>query len=191
MAFASSADLLNAFLTYFDPTKTSTYGKYIDLATNCFATDTGSTPSVGITDGGPAFKNQTGVVTLFKQLFTSFPDDLTWKEDDNTRRISNSSPLMIGTQTTIKGTYKVQWFPKVVGKKDKDSHYSKPLSDIPPVANLAPAEIPAFPVFTLNASYLITNLAVYLDRYRLMTAVLPPSDSTLALWVAEDKKHNK
>lgn len=66
------------------------------------------------------------------------------------------------------------WFQKDKNKKDKDSHYSKPLSDIPTFANaqLTLNQIPMAVVFffgDVKNQHSVSQVSMYLDRYRFIT----------------------
>ncbi len=80
----------------------------------------------------------------------------------------------IGVRAIFQGTYVQPWFQKDKNKKDKDSHYSKPLSDIPVFQNalMNLNQIPGVVVFTFadpNNQYSVSQVSMYLDRYRFIT----------------------
>jgi hypothetical protein len=135
-----------------------------------------TTPCVAISDHvvatGPGFFGVAKVKKLFNRLFLAFPDvTLTALNPGSPLFLISSDNLTVGLQTTLAGTQQDWWFPP----GDKDKYYSKPLSDIPP--NNTPFSIAVFAVFTLNASNQITQLALYLDRYKFIS-ILAPSMAT-------------
>jgi hypothetical protein len=144
-------------------------------------------PSVGITTHGPNFIGVPDVTLLFTQLFSSFPD-ISLTEVNKKRRMDsrNGAPaVMIATPTYLQGTYSVKWFAKDPSKKDSESHYSKPLSDIIPGSPnskfLQTKKIPAYAVFSFAsaaAPTLISQLSLYLDRYSFIRDLHPASDGT-------------
>jgi hypothetical protein len=151
-------------------------------------------PGVGITSHGPNFYGQVDITNLFDQLFTSFnppnlqpgqdPLSITQLLDPTTntpaRLYSPDNQLTtIAVRATLKGTYVQPWFQKDKNKKDKDSHYSKPLSDIPtfPNARMGLNSIPMVVVFFFgdtNNPNSVSQVAMYLDRYRFVTDLTPP-----------------
>ena len=181
---------LDNFFGVFDPTNTSYYGdvKYLFQSQNVFCPDNSAKkiPSVGITDHGPNFTLAADITTLFQQLFTSFNPPSPLQPGQLALAITqypsaagrlyspDNQPTTIGVRAIFEGTYVQPWFQKDKSKKDKDSHYSKPLSDIPVFAknqnNLN--QIPGFVVFTFGDSahqYLVSQVSMYLDRYRFIT----------------------
>jgi hypothetical protein len=155
-------------------------------------------PGVGITSHGPNFLGATEVARLFTQLFTSFPD-ISFTELTKKRRMDsrNNAPTpMIGTPTFLMGTYTAPWFAKVPGQHDSISHYSKALSDIPIFANnyLPTRKIAGFALFYFGSTtspLLISQLAIYLDRYSFIRDLYQVSDSTTpgfaSIWHGHDK----
>jgi hypothetical protein len=96
-------------------------------------------PCVGITSHAtrsPTFLGTGEIRSLFTRFFKSFPD-LSFTPLGGVPRLyspdSYAGLQTIGVQVTLSGTFTNPWFQKDHGKKDKDSHYSKPLSDIQPV----------------------------------------------------------
>jgi hypothetical protein len=144
-------------------------------------------PSVGITGHGPNFKGATAVKLLFDTFFTSFPD-ISFAEypNNNVRLYSKAGPTTVGLRAFLNGTFQQSWFQKLTGKQDKDSHYSKPLSDIHP----GPAGgynaikgngIAAAAVFIFNDANnptLVSHLSIYLDRYRFISDLSLAADGT-------------
>lgn len=149
-------------------------------------------PQVGITSHGPNFFGQDDILVLFNKLFTSFPDDLTFAEYPNTttaRLFARDAytPPTVSVRGFLKGTLKAPWFQKT-NQADINSHYSKPLSDIPPVPGnfqaLQGKGIPVSAVFIFgdpnpNNANLVSHLSLYLDRYRFITDLLPGADGSV------------
>jgi hypothetical protein len=146
-------------------------------------------PCVAVTEHGhaqgPAFYGAAEVINLFTQLFKSFPDVALTPVSD--LRLYSPytqpaySPITIGVQSTLVGTFKVKWFP--LG----DPHYSSPLSDLKPAAGTAAdpfkvATIPAVAVLTFgdptNFPTRVTQLAIYTDRYHFVQTLHTVSGST-------------
>jgi hypothetical protein len=125
-------------------------------------------PSVAITEhagGHPGFYGTRKVGRLFTRLFTVFTDVQLIPVD--TPAVLFSSPAHnIIVEATLTGTQRDWWFPTT----DPDGFYSKPLSDIPP--NGAAISIAACAAFTFDANHLVTNLAIYMDRYHFIKQLL-------------------
>jgi hypothetical protein len=141
-------------------------------------------PQVGITGHGPTFIGKDAVRELFEKLVDSFPEDLSLKEvlDDGDGRLysADGKRTQIGVRTMLTGTLKRAWFPwRGKGVKAKQSYYSKPLSDIRVYeSDYRSMEIPAFAVFTFDApneASRVSRWSLYLDRYKMMTDLSPPS----------------
>jgi hypothetical protein len=190
---------LTNFITVFSApiTGANPIGTKVAGLQSLFAADSGGTPptapGVGIASHGPNFTGQVEIGVLFTRLFTSFPD-LTLKEKQAFPRLYSLDAYtglpIIGTATTLQGTFQSAWFPKVKGKKDTESHYSKPLSDlIPNAGNFQSTKIPAFAVFALDGStgtVKISQLSMYLDRYRFKADLEPAADPpAIALFETE------
>jgi hypothetical protein len=150
-------------------------------------------PAVGITSHGPNFVGSgngppslVGITLLFNQLVTSFAN-ITLTEVSIRRRLysgPNSPVTMIGTQATLTGTYGSPWFRKT-DAHDSDSHYSKPLSDIPVFALPAPqksTKIPAFLQFEFGSTTVntVSRLLMYLDRYSFIRDLYHAADAPAA-----------
>ncbi|HEY5204606.1 MAG TPA: hypothetical protein VIJ63_08415, partial [Roseiarcus sp.] len=86
----------------------------------------------------------------------------------------------------LNGTFQQRWFQKQTGMQDKDSHYSKPLSDIQPgpaggFNGIKGNGIAATAVFIFNDAAhptLVSHLSIYLDRYRFISDLSLASDGT-------------
>jgi hypothetical protein len=170
------------------------YGVVTWLMQNAFSPDNAGngTPQVGISGHGPNFIGATEVAALFDKFFFSFPDFriaqgmLAQGGPTLTGRLyarDADAPPTIGLRVTLMGTYSQPWFKKKKGIKDKKSHYSKPLSDIPADSSQV-TTLEGFAVFSF-ANNLISQLSIYLDRYKLSTDLLPPSDTLTAQWVRQ------
>jgi hypothetical protein len=176
----------NALNTFFEVFRhgSPTYGPahVPDLMQSVFSRN----PSVGITDHGPNFKGATDVETLFDTIFIAFPE-IWWTETLTQPGLAHPilAPRLysldtfatptIGVQSTFVGTHKGDWF-QHTGAKD---HYSLPLSAIPHTSK--PTLIPLCAVFTFGDAQnpdLVTQLSLYLDRYKLLRDLQPgdPAD---------------
>ena len=189
---ASNNQMLDSFFGVFDPAS-GTYGPNNItpvLINNVFCPNDNANnptvPGVGITDHGPNFIGVAEVTKLFTQLFTSFPDLALTQVPNSAGRLysRDGQPTTIGIRATFSGTFTQPWFLKDRTKKDKDSHYSKPLSDIPVFANsLLSTTIPAFVVFVFggNAAYptYVSQVSIYLDRYMFIADLTQLSDGTI------------
>ena len=95
----------------------------------------------------------------------------------------------------LTGNFVSPWFQKNSNKKDKDSHYSKPLSDVTIFPQAAQSvTIPAFAYSMFDATNLISQLSLYLDRYRFVQQLVPAADNTNVVTVATyaaEAKHKK
>ena len=162
---------------------------------NAFSADNvgAGTPNVGISGHGPNFVGAADVAALFDKFFFSFPDfrmtqGVLTPQGGTTltarlyARDSDAPPTM-GTRVTLLGTYSQPWFKKKKKVKDSKTHYSKPLSDIPADGSMT-TTLEGFGVFSFDGGK-ISQLSVYLDRYKLSNDLLPPSDSLTAQWVRQ------
>jgi hypothetical protein len=171
------------------------YGMTPYLMQYVFCADVGAgTPSVGISGHGPNFVGAGHVTNLFDKFFDSFPDFrmaqgmlMPKGAPSLTGRLyarDADAPPTIGVRVTLTGTFTRPWFRKKQKIKDKISHYSKPLSDIQADGTQV-TTIEGFAVFSFDNKSLVSQLAVYLDRYKIMTDLLPPSDALTAQWVRQ------
>ena len=160
MSADTQLDAFFAVLTVGDPT----YQNTTDMM-NLFCADNPSAnptiPCVGVTDYGPQFKGRADVLTLWAQLFTTFPDDIALTQI-LPRTYSKAAPTTIIVQTKLSGTHKADWF-----EPNTHPHYSPPLSGLPIAGNTM--SLAACSVFTFDSSHnpLITKVAIYFDRYRM------------------------
>jgi hypothetical protein len=179
-----NAPVVQNFLTYFDPSNPN-YGNVGDQATagtlmTLFSGDDPANnpltyPIVGITDHGdaanyvmgPGFVGQQDIQGLFNQLFSTSPThgafgSLTFKDILFPWMCSHDGTV-IAVRLNLQGTQTGSWFSQYTpGGK----HYSLPLSEITPKSN--PSQLPTCAVFTFNGNHQITNLALYLDRYKML-----------------------
>jgi hypothetical protein len=185
------------FFAVFTPAN-GNYGNinYLFLNQNVFCPDSPinkpTIPGVGITSHGPNFYGQADITNLFNQLFLSFnppqggqsPLSITQVLDQTTNTPGrlyspDTQQTTIGVRAIFQGTYVQPWFQKDKNKHDKVSHYSKPLSDIPVFQNalMTLNQIPGVVVFTFgdpNNQYSVSQVSMYLDRYRFITDLTPP-----------------
>jgi hypothetical protein len=147
------------------------------LMNQVFCVDNGAAgkhalPCVAITEHGhlqgPGFFGVADVTRLFTQLFTSFPDvALTPISGLRLYSPQGYAPNTIAVQADLIGSYQVKWFPKI-HPPSVPGHYSPPLSDLNPAPNppYKKASIPAAAVFEFDNNNRVTQLAIYMDRYR-------------------------
>jgi hypothetical protein len=156
-------------------------------------------PSVGIGHHGPDFIGVTDVESLWTQFlvksFQNFmfaPANIVLQHGliapprlySNDDYPTQSAPIpMIGVQCTLSGDFFDLWFQPPQKGSSLPDHSSNPLSGIkmkPP--NPIPVSLEACAVFAFDATAdsLITNLFIYLDRYKLMHVVSPGSGAILA-----------
>jgi hypothetical protein len=132
-------------------------------------------PCLGITEHGPAFKGSNEVKHFFTQLLTAFPD-MTWTQLPHSSQLTSANE--IGIQMDVKGTQKGMWFQK------PDRHYSMPLSELHAhhIHNRT-TDVPAFGVFAFDSggSFPIRQIAIYLDRYKMMHQLAPDDWTTVHL----------
>jgi hypothetical protein len=149
-------------------------------------------PTVGVAMHGPSFTGAADVRRLFKTFFTSFPDMTFTQYPDKTARLYSRDgyrPPTIGIAANLNGTYQKPWFYKEK-KGDRDTHYSKPLSDIIPVRgnfqSIWQPGIAAFAQFAFGDERnptLVSQLSIYMDRYRFMSDLVPLSDASVSAYI--------
>jgi hypothetical protein len=190
----ADTDLITQFLGVFTGAMTpaqkasAIVGLFCDNGTDAWGR---AIPNVGITQHGPHFVGKqpaSGPILpktinrLFNQLFTSFPNiSLAPASVANAPPgyppfllSSGYAPPTVAYQTNlITGPYHAGWFPP------GDTNYSPPLSDTPANPS-ASATIPACCIFTFNNTPKIVQLAVYMDRYKLWTALQPGASGLVA-----------
>jgi hypothetical protein len=170
----ANADTINNYLAVLT-VGNANYQNTTFLMQNVFCPEGGvgpnEVPSVAVTEHGigvgPAFYGVRKVRKLYNRLFSAFPDVQMLALNAPPLLLASQDGNTIAVQTTLTGTHQDWWF----AKADGDKFYSKPLSDIPPNAGVI--SIPACAVFTFNAQHLVTNLAIYMDRFH-FTAQLAP-----------------
>jgi hypothetical protein len=167
------------------------------LMQDVFCPDNGATgknalPCVAITEHGnaqgPGFFGAAEVRRLFMQLFTSFPDVALTQLDPGARLYSPDEyePITIGVRTDLTGSYQASWFGKV-SPGSIQSHYSPPLSDLKPGAagHYKTVSIPACAVFEFDDDNLVTQLAIYMDRYHFIPSLSLASFEVVNWEIAE------
>jgi hypothetical protein len=127
-------------------------------------------PWVGVTDHGPQFKGSAAVKVLFDELFLCFDTFVMLPQVSKVGKnpvvpserlySQGGAAVMISIQTVLHGTYVTQWF------KDGHAAASAPISSIVP-DKLHVMEIPASAVFAFDNKSKVSQLAVYLDRYKM------------------------
>jgi hypothetical protein len=179
---ASNLETLNNFLDTINKPNDAGWHHYhdVDYLKTLFCNDNGNYPYVGITQRGPQFKNWASIQKLFTQLLTkSFPD-MAWTPA-NTLRMTDGNTIAVEVEVT--GTQQAEWF--------QDDFKSPPLSQIDEatIANLSSnnqMDIPACMVFTFDGQYKVQQLAIYMDRYKMMDDLAPKQWRRILL---PEKKH--
>ena len=175
---ASNLETLNNFLDTINKPNDAGWQHYhdVDYLLTLFCDDNANLPYVGITLRGPQFPHRANIRTLFIQLLnTTFPD-MAWKPANDLRMTDGST---IAVEVDVTGTQKAEWF--------QDKFRSLPLSQIEEdtIRRLAPKynimDIPACMVFTFDKDYRIQQLAIYMDRYRMMDQLAPKEWKTILL----------
>jgi hypothetical protein len=170
VAMASNLDTLNDFLDTINKPNDATWHHYHDVAhlLALFCDDHGDLPFVGITQRGPQFPHRNSIEKLFIQLLnTTFPD-MAWKPANPLRMTDGDN---IAIEVDVIATQHATWF--------QDKFRSLPLSQIEEdtIRRLAPKhntmDIPACMVFTFDSDYKIQQLAIYMDRYKMMDQLAP------------------
>jgi hypothetical protein len=175
---ASNLETLNNFLDTINKPNDAGWQHYhdVDYLLTLFCDDNGSYPYVGITLRGPQFTNRANIRILFTQLLkTTFPD-MAWTPANNLRMTDGNT---IAVEVDVTGTQQAAWF--------QNKFHSFPLSQIDQdtVNRLAPnnnkMDIPACMVFTFDGNYKIQQLAIYMDRYRIMDELAPREWTSILL----------
>lgn len=175
---ASNLETLNNFLDTINKPNDAGWQHYhdVDYLLRLFCDDNGNHPYVGITLRGPQFTNLASMRILFTQLLkTTFPD-MAWTPANKLRMTDGNT---IAVEVDVTGTQKAEWF--------QDKFRSLPLSQIEEdtIRRLAPIynkmDIPACMVFTFDGDYRIQQLAIYMDRYRMMDQLAPKEWKTILL----------
>jgi hypothetical protein len=179
---ASNLETLNDFLDAINKPNDAGWHHYHDVnyLMTLFCNDNGNYPFVGITVRGPQFPNRASIQKLFTQLLTkSFPD-MAWTPANALRMTDGNT---IAVEVDVTGTQEAEWF--------QDNFKSHPLSQIDEatIANLPSnnkMDIPACMVFTFDGQYKIQQLAIYMDRYKMMDDLSPKQWRRILL---PEKKH--
>src|SRR5262249_10364269 len=115
-------------------------------------------PNVGLTTGGPQFTGQGPIGNLFTGLFASFPNLMFTYP--NVLRPADGNVVAVEAFLTT-GVLHARWCAPHVP-------HSRPLSDVVPAPGRNSVNLPLCAVFTFDrSSYLIQNLALYFDRWRM------------------------
>jgi hypothetical protein len=178
----SNLKTLDDFLNTINKPNDATWNHYhdVDYLKTLFMADQGGYPYVGITQRGPQFVNWASIQKLFTQLLTiSFPD-MAWTPASALRMTDGNT---IAVEVDVTGTQQAEWF--------QDNFKSHPLSqiDATTIANLPTnnkTDIPACMVFTFDGHYKVQQLAIYMDRYKLMDDLAPKGWRKILL---PEKKH--
>jgi hypothetical protein len=175
---ASNLETLNNFLDTINKPNDAGWQHYhdVDYLLTLFCDDNGSYPYVGITLRGPQFTNLANIRILFTQLLkTTFPD-MAWTPANNLRMTDGNT---IAVEVDVTGTQQAAWF--------QNKFKSLPLSQIDQdtVNRLAPnnheMKLPACMVFTFDENHKIQQLAIYIDRYRIMDELAPREWTSILL----------
>jgi hypothetical protein len=125
-------------------------------------------PFVGITERGPQFRCQKAIRKLFNQLLKVSFHDMAWRPA-NALRLTEENTIAVEMDVTAKHVR--EWF--------QDESKSPPLSQIAQHAidglgaHKKTMEIPACAVFTFDGNHRIKQLAIYIDRYKMMHQLAP------------------
>lgn len=181
----SNLDTLNNFLDTINKPNDATWRHHHDVThlLTLFCEDNGNLPYVGITLRGPQFTNRISIEKLFIQLLNKTFPDMTWTPANKLRMTDGNT---IAIEVDVTGTQKATWF--------QDNFKSLPLSQIDEVtiSSLAANSkynkmlIPACMVFTFDENYKIQQLAIYMDRYKMMDDLAPEEWTNILL---PAKKH--
>ena len=162
-------ETLNNFLDTINNPEGKNYHR-VEHLMSLFADNNGNLPFVGITLRGPQFTNRDNIQTLFVQLLNKTFPDMAWTPADQLRMTDGNT---VAIEVDVTGTQHDTWF--------QDKFKSHPLSQIdgPTLAELSSnnkknkMDIPACMVFTFNDQGKIQQLAIYMDRYRMMQHLAP------------------
>jgi hypothetical protein len=176
---ASNVQTLDDFLDTINNTNGAHYHDVNHLMT-LFCNDNGNYPFVGITQRGPQFTNRASIQKLFTQLLTTSFPDMAWTPATALRMTDGNT---IAVEVDVTGTQEAEWF--------QDNFKSHPLSQIDEatIANLSSnnkMDIPACMVFTFDGQFKIQQLAIYMDRYKMMDDLSPKQWRRILL---PEKKH--
>ena len=167
---ASNVETLNEFLKTINISQNNPNYHDVTHLMTLFCPDDAKYPVVGITQRGPQFQFHAAIKKLFNQLLVvSFPD-MAWMPANPLRPTDGST---IAVEIDVTGIQISSWF--------QDLFKSDPLSQIDheTIAGLIQSnqanqmDIPACAVFTFDAKYCVQQLAIYLDRYKMMDQLAP------------------
>ncbi len=133
-------------------------------------------PFVGIALRGPQFKFKSSIRKLFAQLLSISFQDMAWTPAAPLR-LTDGNTIAVEIDVTAKHVR--EWF--------TDSFKSPPLSHIDQAtiddlgANKRKMDIPACAVFTFGDDHRVQQLAIYMDRYKMMDQLAPPGWTHIGL----------
>jgi len=163
----SNLDTLNDFVKTMNDRAGPNYHS-VDHLMTLFCADDGDIPFVGITLRGPQFKGKAAIKKLFNQLLKISFEDMAWTPANALRMTDGDT---IAVEVDISAKHVREWF--------TDSFRSPPLSHIDQAAidglgaNKKTMNVPACLVFTFHGDHHIRQLAMYMDRYRMMDQLAP------------------
>jgi hypothetical protein len=179
---ASNLETLNNFLDTINKPNGGGWQHYHDVnyLMTLFCNDNGNYPYVGITQRGPQFPNRANIQKLFTQLLTTTFPDMAWTPANALRMTDGNT---IAVEVDVTGTQQAEWF--------QDNFKSPPLSQIDEatIANLPKnnqMDVPACMVFTFDGQFKVQQLAIYMDRYKMMDDLAPKEWRRILL---PEKKH--
>jgi len=165
---------IDNFLTFFDPANAS-YGQSANLV-HLFSPDNPGPPAVvGITNHadpqqalGPVFTGQAAIQNLFQTVFGTFNP---FKLDSWPPRTYSTDQQSTALRVAVTAKQVGLWF------QQPDPAHSLPLSALSPVPQPfgGPNQslLPACLFFSFDNNHKISQLAIYMDRYRLMRELQP------------------
>jgi hypothetical protein len=174
---ASDLETLNNFLDTINRPNDAAWHHYhdVDYLMTLFCNDNGNHPYVGITQRGPQFTNRASIQKLFTQLLTTTFPDMAWTPANKLRMTDGTT---IALEVDVTGTQQAAWF--------QDNFKSPPLSQIDELTIASQLSnnkmvIPACMVFTFDRQHKIQQLAIYMDRYKMMDDLAPREWTSILL----------
>lgn len=164
---ASNLETLNDFLNTINDSNSANHHD-IDHLLTLFSPDDAHFPVVGITQRGPQFKGTTAIRKLFTRLLTVSFHDMAWTPANDLRPTQGDT---IAVEIDVTAKHVREWF--------QDTFKSAPLSQISQAeidglgANKNKMKIPGCAVFTFDGNHRIKQLAIYIDRYKMMHQLAP------------------
>jgi hypothetical protein len=165
----SNIDTLNDFLRTINDRQGPHYHS-VDHLMTLFCNDDANQeiPFVGIAWRGPQFKHRGHIRKLFTRLLVISFENMAWTPA-NDLRMRDGDTIAVEVDVTAKHVR--EWF--------TDSFRSPPLSHIDQAAidalgaSKKSMNVPACAVFTFDGNHEIRQLAIYMDRYRMMDQLAP------------------